>query len=817
MVFGAALALLVLAVERAPALEIVVDNVGSGFSVLSQSWLTTDLAGQWGDDYRYKTTSDAPPGEVEWRPLLPATGDYEVAVWYRSTGASRPNNAHYTVDHAGGSADVFVNQQINGSVWVVLGTYPFDAGGLGRVRLTSQAEPGKTIVADAVRFRPVTATNGSFRAVWADAFHVGYKSTSQIDDMVARAVQGNYNAIIPEILAYQDTTGGGHGAYWNSAIVPQATDDTPGLDPLDYLCQVAHANGVQVHPWLVAFRVSSSWPPSGNAFLAAHPEYIMVPQAAMGGGPATVDSRYTLDPGSPDVQEYLVSIVRELVTNYPIDGINWDYIRYTSTDAGYPADTSYTQSSLARFQQITGFVGTPATNNAAWSDFRRRTISELIRRCRAEIAAIKTNPSQPVIQTADLIGFGSPPSGCTFTSTSAYSLHQNWLEWMQNGWLDAAVPMNYKQELCSGQFDSYRGWVTCHLQFWRNDRYVFNGQGNYFNLMTDSFGQMQYALDAGTGGIVNYSYASNEADSSSCGADTQNDWTWYTQVASNVFTAPVPPPTYPWRDPALAVEGTVWGRVTDASTGEPVDDATVQVGPRPAVKTDGNGYYVVTLLPVTPQQGTASYATNVSKSGLPSASQAETIVRPGDLVRYDFALGAAPATMSLSTTAIDRAVEGGNNLSDDNFTVANVGGGSLNYAISDNAAWLSVSPPNGTGTGELDMITISYDVSGLSLGDYTATVTVTDSQATNDPATVMVDVSITPPPIPGDLDSDGDVDMTDYGLFQACMTGPNLGPPPPGCDGAMLDGDNDVDVDDLNLFLGCMSGPNVAGDPNCLN
>lgn len=73
-----------------------------------------------------------------------------------------------------------------------------------------------------------------------------------------------------------------------------------------------------------------------------HPEWLMVPLAYMDGGPAKVDGKYVLDPGSPDVQEYLISIVRELVTNYAIDGINYDYIRYTVTDAGEPADLDYT-------------------------------------------------------------------------------------------------------------------------------------------------------------------------------------------------------------------------------------------------------------------------------------------------------------------------------------------------------------------------------------------------------------------------------------------------------------------------------------------
>ncbi len=70
---------------------------------------------------------------------------------------------------------------------------------------------------------------------------------------------------------------------------------------------------------------------------------------------------------------------------------------------------------------------------------------------------------------------------------------------------------------------------------------------------------------------------------------------------------------------------------------------------------------------------------------------------------------------------------------------------------------------------------------------------------------------------PADLDTDGDVDLTDYGEFQACYSGSLIPQPDPGCEGADLDNDGDVDPDDLNLFLGCLSGADVPADPNCTN
>ncbi|MHC4798793.1 MAG: glycoside hydrolase family 10 protein [Planctomycetota bacterium] len=322
---------------------------------------------------------------------------------------------------------------------------------------------------------------GEFRGFWADYYHPGFKSSAEIDNMVQRAVTGNYNAIVAEVLAFQDTGPTGHGAYWNPAtvppIVPKASDIVGGIDPLAYLCQQAHAANIEVHAWLVPFRVSTTWPPAGNSILTSNSKWLMVPQASEG-TIAKVGSYYTLDPGSPDVQEYLISIVSELVTNYEIDGINWDYIRYTQTDAGYPSDTTYQYSTKKRFERIGGYT---------WDDFRRRTIDELISRCRAEIPSIKSNPRQPLRHTADLFATGNAPAN--FTGSQAYAYFQNWRLWMEQGWLDAGMPMNYKREHCSDQASWYRNWINAAIG-WRYQRHMYCGQGNYLNSMANSITQM---------------------------------------------------------------------------------------------------------------------------------------------------------------------------------------------------------------------------------------------------------------------------------------------------------------------------------------
>ncbi len=77
-----------------------------------------------------------------------------------------------------------------------------------------------------------------------------------------------------------------------------------------------------------------------------------------------------------------------------------------------------------------------------------------------------------------------------------------------------------------------------------------------------------------------------------------------------------------------------------------------------------------------------------------------------------------------------------------------------------------------------------------------------------------------------DFDSDGDVDATDFAVFEACRTGPGIpyDPLPSGCtltsdaDGYLLidfDKDGDVDQSDFGVFQLCLSGAGNPTDPSC--
>jgi hypothetical protein len=170
-------------------------------------------------------------------------------------------------------------------------------------------------------------------------------------------------------------------------------------------------------------------------------------------------------------------------------------------------------------------------------------------------------------------------------------------------------------------------------------------------------------------------------------------------------------------------------------------------------------------------------------------------------------------TITLSTDRLARSVEQGGHLDADTFTVRNTGTGSISYCISDDADWLTVAPACDSSSGAERTATASYHLAGLAPGQYAATISIADPGAINSPMSIAVSLEVRGHA--GDLDLDGDVDLEDFGAFQACYSGPGIAQEDPACARALLDVDTDVDGTDANIFSGCLSGPGTPATAGC--
>jgi len=76
------------------------------------------------------------------------------------------------------------------------------------------------------------------------------------------------------------------------------------------------------------------------------------------------------------------------------------------------------------------------------------------------------------------------------------------------------------------------------------------------------------------------------------------------------------------------------------------------------------------------------------------------------------------------------------------FQVRNSGNATLDYTVGTNRGWLSVSPQSGSSDGEWDTITVTADATSLTDGEYTGTISVSSTGASNSPQEISVTFSV---------------------------------------------------------------------------
>jgi len=131
----------------------IIDNADGSVSIETVgNWLlsTNSYGSRWGQNYLHDNNSSKGGKSVTFTPILPASGQYQVAIWY-AAGSNRPEDVPVDIISSTGTSTVIVNQQINGGQWFDLGTYSFDAGNSGKVRIRNRTGNGY-VIADAVRF-----------------------------------------------------------------------------------------------------------------------------------------------------------------------------------------------------------------------------------------------------------------------------------------------------------------------------------------------------------------------------------------------------------------------------------------------------------------------------------------------------------------------------------------------------------------------------------------------------------------------------------------------------------------------------------------
>lgn len=310
------------------------------------------------------------------------------------------------------------------------------------------------------------------RAVWLSRFEFtpqAYSATYQkayLQKAIEQLKDAHFNMLIFQVRGQADAFYRSNFEPWSDRLTG-TLGQNPGWDPLQYVIDLAHQNSIELHAWINVFPCwkGNSLPGESTPrhLYLEHPDWICcdpqgIPMPYNGGAYAT------LSPGIPEVREYLINICLDLVINYDIDGLHFDYIRYP--------DRQYSHDPISDYLFSDPIIGNPAGLNR--EDWQREQVNKFIREVYDAVTEIK-----PMLKvSAAVIGKYNYPS----VSWDGYNAcYQDGKQWTAEGKIDFLAPMMYWP---IGQINPWapfevlaRDWMFNNA----NERHLYGGIGAYKN------------------------------------------------------------------------------------------------------------------------------------------------------------------------------------------------------------------------------------------------------------------------------------------------------------------------------------------------
>lgn len=296
------------------------------------------------------------------------------------------------------------------------------------------------------------ADSGELRGVWFSYLdwqnmptdEAGFKAAA--DRVMSDIQKKGMNAIFCHVHSHSD-------AYYPSSVLP-TSKFLPGngrFDALQYMIDSAHRHGLRFHAWFNPYRVTGyqmKWSdvPAGS----------IVKQWYASGNRNVLlfDGNYYLNPAQPAVRDLVVSSIREVLTKYAIDGVQFD--DYFYPDLGKDAATNF---DYPEYQLYSG--------NASITEWRKANVSALIAAVYQTVHAVR--PSAV---------FGVSPVGPLRNLRSEKSYFVDIDTWMSHtGYIDYVLPQIYfdfEQKTGSG-VASDAAYATC-LNSWLQLRQKTGGK-----------------------------------------------------------------------------------------------------------------------------------------------------------------------------------------------------------------------------------------------------------------------------------------------------------------------------------------------------
>ena len=236
-------------------------------------------------------------------------------------------------------------------------------------------------------------------------------------------------------LVYFETVNAGYAIYPSKKT--EQNLQTKGWDPLYWAVHEAHKRNIELHAWTWIFAVGNTRhnPIIGKPndypgpILAKNPDLVLLGQNE--NMIPNNQHEYWLDPSNAKSRQLIISILEEIATNYQVDGIQLDYIRYPFQNANNYM--GYNTEGKRKFEIESGYKleNPDETIIKAWNAWKAKQVTRFVQEASTKLRKIK-----PDIQISAAV-FGSEKGA------RMGSIQQEWELWVEKGWVDILNPMIY--------------------------------------------------------------------------------------------------------------------------------------------------------------------------------------------------------------------------------------------------------------------------------------------------------------------------------------------------------------------------------------
>lgn len=339
------------------------------------------------------------------------------------------------------------------------------------------------------------------------------KQQKELIYILDRLQEANFNTIFLQARLRGDVI-------WRSDIEPASKTFSgkyglmPGYDPLAFAIEECHKRGMECHAWFVTFPLGTDKRVKEQGKRSVVKRYPKLCKRHNG--------EWYLDPGVPETTDYILSLVKEIVNGYDIDGIHFDYVRYPEQAKSFP--------DKAQFKKLGKKQSLP--------EWRRTNINKMMVRIYDWVKSVK-----PWVQVSSSpLGKYNRIERVPNAGWTAYeSVYQDPVLWMQEDKQDMIVPMMYY--LHEDFFPFVDNWVSNS-----NGRLIVPGLGAYRMLkdeadwqLNDVTDQIDYSRYFGGAGCVFFR----------CTNVLDNTKGLFDELKNNYYKYPAQLPALTWLDQTI--------------------------------------------------------------------------------------------------------------------------------------------------------------------------------------------------------------------------------------------------------------------------